>query len=111
MSKISPLGHYVLVEIPPKQEYSEGGIALPDDYADKQHAVTETGYVREIGPTCYVGWPGCDSEEYEPHEMWGIDIGDKVEFRKYEGKSSVVEGYEDFRYIPDTNIIGVIDDE
>lgn len=49
--------------------------------------------------------------DYPPHKQWGIDIGSKVEFKKFDGKKSVVEGHEDYLYIPDTQIIGVIEDE
>lgn len=52
-----------------------------------------------------------DDPDYPPYKQWGIDIGSKVEFKKFDGKKSVVEGHEDYLYIPDTHIIGVIEDE
>jgi hypothetical protein len=41
-----------------------------------------------------------------PPEIWGVAIGDLVEFRRYTGKKTGVKGKERIRYIPDTEIIG-----
>lgn len=136
--KIKPLGTYVLVKVKEIEEKTEGGIVIPEEFAKKEQAVTEQGVVVAFGPCCYKGWTGCESPrfkemalkemgneasvdvfeywkwfdpDYPPHKNWGVDIGMKVEFRKYEGKKSIVEGYENYRYIPDTHILGVIDDE
>lgn len=108
---IHPVGNYVLVEIKPVEEKSAGGIVLPEDLAKKEQSVTQDGIIREFGPTCYVGWAGCEDEDSPAHEKWGVHVGDRVEFRKYEGKTCAIEGYENFRYIPDICIIGVIDNE
>lgn len=121
--KIKPLGFYVLIEMITVENVSEGGIVLPDDMINKEQDATDTGYVRAIGPTAYEGYPGCDKTESDvymgmpldvqipPHECWGLEIGQKIEYRKFEGKKSSVPGYENYRYIPDSHIIGAIDDE
>ena len=120
--KIKPLGFYVLVEMELVEETSAGGIILDRDLVSKEQDATDTGYVRAIGPTAYAGYPGCDQtvfgEEGYPGversipaaECWGLEIGQKIEYRKFEGKKSSVEGYENYRYIPDSHIIGVIED-
>jgi co-chaperonin GroES (HSP10) len=107
--KIKPLGFYVLVEMISVDEKSAGGIILPGDLVNKEQEATDVGYVREIGPTAYHGYPGCDSED--PHGNWGLEIGQKIEYRKFEGKRSAVKDCENFRYIPDSHIIGVISDD
>jgi co-chaperonin GroES (HSP10) len=109
--QIKPLGTYVLIEVDEVKRTSTGGIVLPEDLIKKEQAVTQFGFVRAFGPTCYVGWAGCDQKDKTPAECWGVKIGDRVEFQKYEGKACMVPGYETFRYIPDTHIIGVIADE
>lgn len=109
--KIKPLGFYVLIEMELVEETSAGGIILDRDLVSKEQDATDTGYVRAIGSTAYVGYPGCDTEALPPAKMWGLEIGDKIEYRKFEGKKSSVEGYENYRYIPDSHIIGVISDE
>jgi len=123
--KIKPLGFYVLIEIVIVEHTSEGGIVLPDNLVSKEQEATDIGYVRAIGPTAYVGYPGCEvpdsvtgdsveeilSNYRAPHDKWGVQIGDKIEYRRFEGKASAVKDYENYRYIPDSHIIGVIDDE
>lgn len=108
MSKPSPVGHYILVEIPEVEELSKGGIVLPASMVAKQEKAQEQGKVIAIGPCAYVGWAGCDKEDTPAHSQWGIEVDDYVEFRKYEGKDSVIEGYENYRYIPDTHIVGKV---
>jgi co-chaperonin GroES (HSP10) len=111
MKKPSPVGHYVLVKIPEVEELSKGGIVLPSSLLAKQEKASEQGQVVEIGPCAYVGWAGCDNPDSPAHSQWGIEVGDWVEFRKYEGKDSVIEGYDNYRYIPDTHIVGKVKDE
>lgn len=122
--KIKPLGFYVLVEMVEVEKLSDGGIVLPTDLVNKEQAATDVGYVRAIGPTAYVGYPGCDestetklnhygckvgSRAISPAEQWGIEVGMKIEYRKFEGKPSAMPGYENFRYIPDSHIIGAVE--
>ena len=119
--QIKPLGFYVLIEMETVRK--EGVIELPQHILDKEQDATSIGYVRAIGPTAYVGYPGCDQTvfgkqdahgrelEIPPHECWGLEIGQKIEYRKFEGKKSSLKGYENYRYIPDSHIIGAIEDE
>lgn len=113
MMKIKPLGFYVLVEMIKVEKTSAGGIILNTDVVAKDQDATDIGYVRAIGPTAYHGYPGCDSVEGElvPCAKWGLEVGMKIEYRRYEGKKSAVEGYENYRFIPDSHIIGAIEDE
>ena len=52
-----------------------------------------------------------EDPDYPPHRQWGIEIGDTVEHRKYNAMDSVTSGDVIYRYIPDIEILGVIDDE
>ncbi len=117
---IKPLGFYVLIEMEVVEDKSTGGILLGDNLVSKEQDATSIGFVRAIGPTAYVGYPGCDTDTTDidgitaitiktPSEKWGLEIGQKVEYRKFEGKKSAQPGYEDYRYIPDSHIIGAIE--
>jgi len=125
--KIKPLGFYVLVEMVEVESVSKGGIILAKDEVARDQEATSIGYVRAIGPTAFHGYPGCELTEIDgpltavevvqgrtsatPHGCWGLEIGQKIEYRRYEGKTSAAEGYEKHRYIPDSHIIGAIEDE
>lgn len=121
--KIKPLGFYVLIEMETVEEVSAGGIILDRKLIDKEQDATDVGYVRAIGPTAYHGYPGCDIEALDnngdlqpipglkPSNRWGLEIGQKIEYRKFEGKKSAAKDHENYRYIPDSHIIGAIDDE
>lgn len=115
MSKVRPNGFYVLIEMEEVKNTSAGGIILGD--VRKEQDACDIGYVRAIGNTAFIGMPGCNPSDYNPTEsqykmtpaqIWGIDIGDKVEYRRHEGKVSGVAANERMRYIPDTQIIGKV---
>lgn len=111
MSSLKPCGHYVLVDITETEQVTKGGIILHSDTTKKEQMIEETGTIIAFGPTCFIGMRGCDGEERPAYEEWGLQQGDKVEFKRYEGKNSYVKGFEKYRYIPDTHIMGVINDE
>lgn len=113
---LKPLGFYVLIEMVEVKDVSEGGIILGD--VSREQDAADIGYVREIGPTAFHGYAGCIPSEYppsapqynmQPHEIWGINVGDKVEYRRYEGKVTGQKDFKNFRYIPDSAIIGKVE--
>ena len=110
---IEPLGFYVLVEMIEIENTSKEGIYLGD--VRKEQDACDIGTVVSFGNTAFNGMPGCNPSEYppshqnysmKPHQIWGIDVGDKVEYRRHEGKISGIKGCSKLRYIPDTQIIG-----
>lgn len=109
--KAKPVGFHVLIELEEVESKSKGGIILNQDSVNKEQAATQIGRIVEIGPLAYVGWKGCEHETKKPHECWGVNTGDLVEFKKYEGMVSVVEGFDKHRYIPDSHIVGKIGEE
>lgn len=107
-----PCGFYVLVELVEVESTTESGIYIGD--VRREQSAEESGYVRDIGPTAFMGWQGCTPNEesgYASYQMWGIELGDLVEFRAFEGKRCTIPGFERWRYIPDSHIVGVIDIE
>ncbi len=111
--KIKPAGYFVLVDVTPVKSVSDGGIILSSDTVMKEQMAEETGTIVAFGPTAFVGMRGCEEVNVTlpAYRLWGLNVGDKVEFKRFEGKKSYVKGFENFRYIPDTHIIGVINDE
>jgi co-chaperonin GroES (HSP10) len=101
--KIKPAGFYVLLEMDNVESVSEGGIILNTKEVAREQDACQFGIVRAFGPAAYKGFPGCDG----PND-WGVTVGDRVEYRRYEGMRSNHEEAENMRYIPDSHIIGVI---
>jgi co-chaperonin GroES (HSP10) len=109
---IVPLGFQVLLEMEEVKDVSAGGVFMGD--VRREQSNVDIGYVRAFGNTAFRGFPGCDPESYppshqfhsmQPHQIWGINIGDKVEYHHLEGQTSRTKGYERFRVVPDSQII------
>jgi len=108
--KIKPLGYNVLIEMEEiKQEVEEGalkGFVLHgDDQQNREQEGHFVGIVRAFGPTAYKGFANCEG----PKE-WGVDLGDKVEFHRYDGKKLDHPGYENYRLIEDSKIVAVLEE-
>ena len=118
MAEIKPLGHYVAVEIIENENKTASGIVLSTGKnAEFERDAVEFGRVLAFGPTSFNGVTGCVPEKYAPShpyhdmtppEIWGVAVGDVVEFRRFEGKKTGLKGKERVRYIPDTQIIGKV---
>ena len=101
-----PCGYYILVEMESIEETTESGIVIATKNELKReqrgHAI---GVIKAFGPTCYKGFEGCNSPD-----DWGIAVGDRVEFNRYDGKECLEEGYENYRLVPDSNIVAKLED-
>ena len=131
----SVCGYFILVEMEgaSKEVVSEGGIIVETETTLKIRTQDSCfGWVRGIGPTAYMDYPGCDrytkggillrwlkrimtgcdmytkDASIAAARQWGIEIGDYVEYRPHEGMACRVKGFENFRYIPDNRIMGKI---
>ncbi len=111
MSKVQPLGFYVLIEMDDVENVSESGIILAtNDMHKREQNRCDVGTIIAFGPTCFVGFVGCE----EGPKAWGVKVGDRVEYEAYEGKASKYDmegnvpeaGRERLRFIPDSKIIG-----
>ena len=112
---IDPCGHYVLAELLTVENVTSSGLYLGDNA--KEQAACEFGVIKAFGPTAFMAEPGCNPKEYPPgdsrynmapHEIWGISVGDRVEFQRYQGKRTGVKQVGNLMYIPDTLIIGKV---
>ena len=103
-------GYYVLIEIPEKPEVKDSLIIMPTGHEESEISNSDVGVVRSIGPSAYSGMAAIDGKTGEDRAaQWGVKMGDKVEFTRYDGKRPSTEGYENFRFIQDQHIITVIE--
>jgi co-chaperonin GroES (HSP10) len=114
---IAPNGFNVLVLMDEVKSTSAGGIILSNNDVERHQEACDVGTIMAFGPIAYRGFSGCNPNEYppldprykmEPNELWGVKVGDKVEYRRHEGKLSGQKGCELYRYIPDSMIIGTV---
>ena len=111
MATITPTGYYILVEMEVVEETTESGIILHDKkQLDREQGGHSVGTVRAFGHTVYQGFAGIEARgtKEERAAAWGINIGDKVEFNRYDGKIPNDADLENFRIIQDAHIIGVV---
>lgn len=111
---IRPAGHKLLVQPVKVKSVSEGGIILGD--TTKEDKAIGLGKVISIGPTAFIGVAGCNPIDYppgdarhklEPHELWGVKVGDVIIYNRYEGFHPDVPEYKEFKVIPDISVSGV----
>ena len=69
----------------------------------------DVGVIRSFGPTCFTGFKGIDEsgDVAQRAKDYGVKIGDKVEFNRYDGKTPRNREFKDFRLIQDEHIVGV----
>ena len=116
MTDVIPLGHYVGIEVLEVENKSKGGIITSTGKnSEFEQDACEFGRIVAFGPTAFNGVTGCIPDKYPtghpfhsmtPPEIWGVSVGDTVEFRRFAGKKTGAKGKERYRYIPDTEIIG-----
>lgn len=117
--KIHPTGFYVLIEMDEVKETTESGIVVSTgDTHKREQDACDVGVIKAFGNVAFGSFAGCDPEQYppshpyhklQPHQIWGVEVGDRVEYRRFEGKRSAVPGNDRLRYIPDTQIIGKVE--
>ncbi len=105
MSTLKPCGTHVLIKILEPEE-AKSPIIIPDEVLKKEREGRDVGEIMDIGPVAYLGYKGC--VDLKGPEDWGVKIGDIVEFRRYDGKIPRTEGFENYRWLNDEDIIGVV---
>lgn len=114
--KVTPTGHYILIELIEVKQLSKGGIIIPD--VNKEQKAAQFAKVLAIGPTAFIGVDGCDPMKYptghpnytkQPYEIWGLSIGCIAGMNRYEGSDINVAGIKNYRVIPDTQLTHVVE--
>jgi co-chaperonin GroES (HSP10) len=104
---IHPCGAKILIKIIPFEEKSDGGIILgTSTELSRERKGRDLGTLISVGPLAFKGYKGC--LDLNGPEDWGVSIGDTIEYRRYDGKVPRSEGYEDYRYLEDEDVIAVI---
>lgn len=107
---IKPCGTKLLVKVLPVEEVSKGGIIIETASSQqRERQGRDLGEVISMGPLAFRGYKGC--LDLNGCQDWGVKIGDTVEFRRYDGKIPRPDGYEDYRYIDDEDVIAVIEEK
>jgi len=113
---LRPTGYYVLVKMEEvKNEVEDGALAgfqlASKDQHTREQSGHDVGVLISLGPTAYCGYQGVEGETAEQRaECWGVTVGNKVEFNRYDGKKPNHPDFQDYRVIQDGMIIGVIED-
>ncbi len=113
---LRPTGYYVLVKMEiVEREVKDGalkGFVLSTTNENtREQTGHDVGIVMSLGPTAFSGYQGIDGETaLDRAQQWGVDVGGKVEFSRYDGKIPSHPDYKDYRIIQDAHIIGVIEE-
>lgn len=112
--KYRPVGFRVLIEMDVvDREIKEGALEGFQITSDSEHKREESGNcigkVVAFGPTAFQGYAGC-REDSAPSDF-GVRIGDKVEFARYDGKIPLGDEEQRYRLINDVDVLMVIEDE
>lgn len=92
-----PLGHRVLLQTKQLNRKTDGGIILPDDYAEKQDMAQMEAVVLDSGEEAFA------SMVIQPKQ------GDKVMISKFAGLVYVIDDVE-YRMVNDDDIVGLFKD-
>lgn len=109
--RYKPTGYRVLIEMDLVENQVQDGALKgfqlttenQQEREDNGHCV---GIIKAFGPTAFLGYEGCEN----PGD-WGVELGDLVEFNRYDGKIPLYDTEKRYRIINDSDILMVIDDE
>lgn len=112
---IKPTGYYILVKMEKVEQTLKGGaldgfVLSTNNEHEREQNGHDVGVLVALGPTSFNGFKGIDADNVEERAaQWGVSIGDKIEFNRYDGKIPSHPDFVDYRIIQDAHIIGVID--
>ena len=101
----TPVGYYLLVELPSLEDtekVGKSGLILPEETARREQMAAITGTVVAIGPDAY------KNPDRYPSGPW-CKPGDFILMRSYSGLRFRI-GKKDYRFIPDDVVQAVVAD-
>jgi co-chaperonin GroES (HSP10) len=96
----------LVVQVPEPPEYTQGGIAIPDEYRDRKEFHSYIGYVLQIGPLAFKAVTRSGLDYRQAH---GVKVGDWVHFGKHAGEKFRTRDGTLFIVLTDSEVIGVCD--
>ena len=112
--KLNPTGYYIRVSVEDIEEVSEHGIILASAKdLQLQQDGHDVGILEAIGPLAFTGMRGIDDEldSITRAEKYGVKVGDRIQFNRYDGKVPRHAEKGNYRMIQDQHVIGVYGDE
>jgi co-chaperonin GroES (HSP10) len=107
---VIPTGTKILVRLDEVEEVSAGGIVMATaTERNREQIGQDVGVVELFGPMAFLEWENMGDTPEERAATFGIKIGDKVLFDRYEGKAPRVLGYENHRLINGICIHGKVE--
>jgi co-chaperonin GroES (HSP10) len=107
---VMPTGTKILVRLDEVEEKSEGGIVIATPKERHREQVgQDIGVIEKFGPLAFLEWENLGETPEERAKNYGLKIGDKVMFDRYEGKTPRVRGYENHRLINGICIHGKVE--
>ncbi len=105
---VRPAGYRLLIKKLDVEEKTESGIiTMTADQKKRDEGGQNKGIIVAMGPVAFKGYRG--AIDLKGSEDWGCKIGDIIEFRRYDGQAPQLEGYEDYFYINDEDVVAVHD--
>lgn len=98
----TPTGYRMLVQLPEKQEKTQGGLYMPEQAKHIEQVASIWGTVLVMGEDCYK-----DKDRFE-NGPW-CKVGDHIMFRPYSGTRFKWNGVE-YRILNDDSVEAVVED-
>lgn len=116
-NRVKPTGYYILIEMEEvKNEIQDGalkGFSMGSIEENKrEQSGHDVGVIRKFGPTVFKSFAGIDDSANVKERcfQYGVKVGDRVEFNRYDGKIPRHPKFSNYRIIQDQHIVGVYDD-
>ncbi len=121
-SGIYPSGDRVLIKPDAVEDVTKGGIIVPQEMLARHQMSAYFGYVVALGPDCfqhtvhmkerYIGqnWKEVERKTIGYSEPFA-DVGDRVAFAIYAGKSMTGSDGEEYKMMNDEDIMGRVDED
>lgn len=107
---LKPVGYYILIEMEIVENKTESGIIIASQKEnEREQNGHDVGVIKALGPNAFVGFQGIDDKDEVNKRAadYGVKIGDKIEFNRYDGKVPRDPEYKYHRLIQDQHIVGV----
>jgi len=112
--RFKPAGYYVKINVEEVEQVSDGGIITATaTELSRQQGGHDVGVLEAIGPTAFCGMNGIDDSlpVLERAKLYGVEIGDLVQFTRYDGAIPRHEEEGHYRIIEDQHVKGPYTDD